>query len=142
MSTISPYLTPASGSAGGGYRFGLLQWQLVARLKMPVKADRSHRHASRFTGTRASFGRGGGCILYSIPPAMKLLRRRRASSASAFPIARPKALNANASRKSAGSVTARSGALDARGASASSNGDAALAVAATRDLSEWIAGSA
>jgi hypothetical protein len=58
--------------------------------------------------------------LHSIPPAMKLLRRRRASSASAFPIGTPKALNANASRKSAGSVTARSGAQDARAASASS----------------------
>src|SRR5712664_678922 len=73
---------------------------------------------------------------------MRLLRRRRASSASAFPIARPKALNANASRKSAGSATARSGAPDARGASALSNGDTVSAVAVTRELSEWIAGSA
>src|ERR1700757_3330601 len=47
-----------------------------------------------------------------------------------------------ASRKDAGSATVRSGAPDARGASASSNGDTASTVAATREMSEWIAGSA
>jgi hypothetical protein len=67
--------------------------------------------------------------------------KAKASNASAFPIGIPKAPNANASRKSAGSVTARSGVPDARGASASSNGDMASTVAATRDLTEWIAGS-
>jgi hypothetical protein len=56
--------------------------------------------------------------------------------ASVFPIARPKAPSANVSRKSVGSVTARRGAPDARGASVSSNGGTASAVAATRDLPE------
>jgi hypothetical protein len=51
----------------------------------------------------------------------------------------PKTLNASASRESDGSATAGSGALDARGASASSNGDTVLTVA--RGLSECSAGS-
>jgi hypothetical protein len=50
-------------------------------------------------------------------------------------------LNANASGKSVGSVTARSGALDVRDASASSNGDTASAVAVTREfvgMERWV----
>jgi transposase, IS5 family len=79
---------------------------------------------------------------HSIPPRTRPPRRRRVSSASAFPIVRPKARRANASRESGGSVTARNGAPDARGASVSSNGDTASAVAATREMPEWIAGLA
>ena len=53
-----------------------------------------------------------------------------------IPIAPPKAPRANASKRSAGSATARNGAPDARDASVSSNGDTASAVAVTRDLPE------
>src|ERR1700693_3105620 len=48
----------------------------------------------------------------------------KASSASAFPIAPPKAPRANANRRSAGSATARNGAPDARDASAWPDADA------------------
>jgi IS5 family transposase len=81
-------------------------------------------------------------MLHSIPDAMRLLQRPRASSVFAFPIVRPKVLIANASRKSDGSVRARSGAPDVKGASVSSNGEMASAVAATRGRSECIAGLA
>ncbi len=46
-------------------------------------------------------------MLHSTPPRTRPPRRREASNASAFPIVRPKASNANASRKSAASATAR-----------------------------------
>src|SRR6266566_5660754 len=81
-------------------------------------------------------------MLHSILPRTRLLRRQRVSSASAFPIARPKVPSANVNRKSDGSATARSGVPDVKGASALPSGDMVSAVAATRDLSEWTAGSA
>ena len=62
---------------------------------------------------------------HSTLPRTRRPRRQRASSASAFPIARPKASNANASRESAGSATARNGAPGAKDASAWSSGDTA-----------------
>ncbi len=46
-----------------------------------------------------------------------VMRKQKASNASAFPTARPRALNAGASRRSAGSATARNGGPDARDAS-------------------------
>src|SRR6516164_764294 len=56
-------------------------------------------------------------------------KKSEASSASASPIARPKAPRANASKRNAGLATARNGAPDARDASASSNaGTASTAV--------------
>jgi hypothetical protein len=48
---------------------------------------------------------------------------------------RPKALSASASRESAGSATARSGAPVVRVASASQNGDTAFAAGLTRGMS-------
>ena len=74
--------------------------------------------------------------LHSTPPRMRRLRRREVSNASAFPIARPRALSANASRGSAGSVTVRNGAPDARDASAWPSGATASIAAATRAVSE------
>ena len=79
--------------------------------------------------TRARIFRGNtrseGKLLSLFEPSIEVIRkslpprRRKASSASAFPIAQPKALSASASRKSAGSATARNGAPDPRAASAS-----------------------
>ena len=63
-------------------------------------------------------------------------RRQRASNASVFLIARRRALSASESRESAGSATVRSGAPDARGASAWSSGAMGSIVAATRATSE------
>ena len=73
-------------------------------------AGRSHREAS------------GACwdarhvwwrpMLHSTPPRTRRPRRQEVSNASAFPIARPKALSGNASRGSAGSATARNGVPD------------------------------
>ena len=63
-------------------------------------------------------------------------QRRSASNASAFRIAPARALRADASRKNAGSATARNGAPDARDASALSSDDTASRVAATRVLPE------
>jgi IS5 family transposase len=78
---------------------------------------------------------------HSIPPRTRLPRRRRASSTFAFPIVRPKAPNASASKRSAGSAMARSGAPDVRDATAWSSVDTASRAAATRDASECTAGS-
>ena len=74
--------------------------------------------------------------LHSTPPRTRPLRRRKVSNASAFPIARPKALSASASKESAGSATVRSGAPDVRDASAWSSDATASPVAATRGSSE------
>ena len=74
--------------------------------------------------------------LDSTPPRMRRRRKRGASNASAFPIAPPKALSANASRKNAGSATARNGEPDARGASAWPSGDTGSIAAATRAVPE------
>jgi hypothetical protein len=71
---------------------------------------------------------------HSIPPRMKPPQRRRVSSVFAFPIARPKAPNASASRESAGSATVRNGARDARDASAWSSAATASPVAAGFDF--------
>jgi len=57
-------------------------------------------------------------MLDSTPPRTRWRQKPRASSECAFPIAPPKAPNANANRRSVGFVTARSGAPDARAASA------------------------
>jgi transposase, IS5 family len=73
---------------------------------------------------------------HSTPSGMKPPRRQRASNASASPIGRPRALSASESRESAGSATVRSGAPDARGASAWSSGAMGSIVAATRATSE------
>src|ERR1700731_4735928 len=63
---------------------------------------------------------------------MRQPRKQKASNASAFPTARPRALNAGASRRSAGSAMARNGGPDARGASALRSGGMGLTVAATK----------
>ena len=79
---------------------------------------------------------------HSTRPTTRQRRKPKASSASAFPIAPPKAPRANANRRSAGSATARNGAPDARGASAWPNADTASTAAATRVRPECSAGSA
>jgi hypothetical protein len=73
--------------------------------------------------------------LHSTPPRTRRPRRRRGSNVSAFPIARPRASNANASRGNAGSATVRSGAPDPRDALASSSGATASTAADTRATS-------
>ena len=102
-------------------------------------ADRSHRDASSDAGTRRrAWWRQ---TPPSTPPRMRQPRKQKASSASAFPTARPRALNANASRGSAGSATARNGAPDARAASAWSSDDMGLTVAATKAIAgmkRWV----
>jgi hypothetical protein len=60
----------------------------------------------------------------------------KGSNAFAFPIDRPRAPNATASRESVGSVTSRNGAPDARDASAWSSGDIVSVAAATGAMSE------
>jgi IS5 family transposase len=67
--------------------------------------------------------------------------KARGSSGSAFPIARAKAKNANASRRNAGSATVRSGAPAVRDASAWPNDAMASTAADTRALSGCSAGS-
>src|SRR4029077_13850949 len=66
----------------------------------------------------------------------------KASSASASPTAPPRALSANASKRSVGSATARNGAPAARVASAWSNDGMDWVAAATRGIPESSAGSA
>ena len=78
----------------------------------------------------------------STRPKMRRQRKPRASSASAFPIALPRAPSANASRRNAGSATARNGAPDARSASAWSSGDTVSIAAAIEAMPECSAGSA
>ena len=97
-------------------------------------ADPGHRDASSQARTHAA--PGGGGRRHSTPPRTRPPRRPRASNASAFPIARPRAPSASASRRSAGSATARNGAPDARGASAWSSGDTASTAAATKATPE------
>src|ERR1700737_2284353 len=75
-------------------------------------------------------------------PKMRRQRKPRASSASAFPIALPRAPSANASRRSAGSATARNGAPDVRVASAWSSGGTVSIAADTEAMPECSAGSA
>ena len=65
-----------------------------------------------------------------------------ASSASVFPIARPRARNADASRKSAGSAMARNGGPDPKAVSVWSSADMALIVADTGASTECSVGSA
>ena len=69
---------------------------------------------------------------HSTRSGMRRPRRRKASSASAFPIARPRAPSASASRGSAGSATVRNGAPGLKDASAWSSGATASLDAATR----------
>jgi hypothetical protein len=75
---------------------------------------------------------------HSTPPRTRLPQRQTASSASVFPIDPPRVPNVNASRKSAGSATARSGVAAVRAASASQNGDRTSAAAATRACRRWV----
>ena len=69
-------------------------------------------------------------------PRTRQPRKPRASSASAFPIALPRAVSANASRRSAGFATARNGAPDARVASAWSSDGTDSTAAGTREMPE------
>src|SRR5436305_1195997 len=72
----------------------------------------------------------------STPLRMRRRRKREVSNASASPIAPPRAPSASVSRKSAGSAMARNGEPDAKGASASSNGDTGSIAAVTRAVPE------
>jgi IS5 family transposase len=69
-------------------------------------------------------------------------RKPWVSSAFASPMARPKASSANASRRSAGSATARNGGPDARVGSAWSSAGIGSIAADTKEMPECSAGSA
>src|ERR1700726_2475455 len=75
-------------------------------------------------------------------PRTRRPRKPRASSASAPPTAPPRALSANASKRSVGSATARNGGPAARVASAWSNDGMDLIAAGTRGMPVSSAGSA
>ena len=77
----------------------------------------------------------------SIRPRTRQPRGRRASNASAFPTAQPRASNANASRESAGSATARNGAPGPKAGSACSSGDTVSIDAAIEVMPASTAGS-
>jgi hypothetical protein len=78
----------------------------------------------------------------STRPRTRRPRKPRASSASASPTAPPRALSANASKRSVGSATARNGGPAARVASAWSNDGMDSIAAGTRGIPESSAGSA
>ena len=78
----------------------------------------------------------------STRPRTRRPRKPRASSASASPTAPPRALSANASKRSVGSATARNGGPAARVASAWSNDGMDWVAAGTRGIPESSAGSA
>ena len=73
---------------------------------------------------------------HSTPPRTRQQRKPRASNASAFPTARPRAPSASASRGSAGSATARNGGPDARDASAWPSGGTGSTAADTKAMPE------
>src|SRR5258708_8442771 len=81
-------------------------------------------------------------MLASTRPRTRRPRKPRASSASASPTAPPRALSANASKRSVGSATARNGGPAARVASAWSNDGMDWVAAGTRGIPESSAGSA
>ena len=78
----------------------------------------------------------------STRPRTRRPRKPRASSASASPTAPPRALSANANKRSVGSATARNGGPAARVASAWSNDGMDWVAAGTREMPESSAGSA
>lgn len=75
------------------------------------------------------------------PPETRPLRKPWGSNVCVFLIDRARASNANASRRNAGSATARNGVPDAKGASVWSSGETVSIVADTRATTECSGGS-
>jgi hypothetical protein len=78
-------------------------------------------------------------LVATVYEALTKMRKRpkpRGSNAFAFPIAPPKAQNANASRRNAGSARVKNGGPDPRGASASPSGGTVSIAAGTKVMME------
>ena len=115
----------------------VIEYEVYDRCPNDADLRQSKRIRRRSDACRTSLRR----TQLSTPARTRPPRKPKVSNACAFQIAQPRAPNANASRRSVGSATARNGAPAARGASASPSGGTVSTAADIEAMSASNAGS-